>query len=148
MKKIFTLISLFVLALGVQAQTLINYPTSQTGVAVSGTTSFSTVKIHTNKDNVNGVKLANGYTTDNVLNTNYATISVEGGFKAGDVITIAGAFNNADNTKKAAVDIFTVGEENAITVLFTTKQLVNGRLVNDEPAEETFTLTDDYTVLY
>jgi hypothetical protein len=92
--------------------------------------------------------LANGYTTDNVLNTNYATISVEGGFKAGDVITIAGAFNNADNTKKAAVDIFTVGEENAITVLFTTKQLVNGRLVNDEPAEETFTLTDDYTVLY
>ena len=34
MKKIFTLISLFVLALGVQAQTLINYPTSQTGVAV------------------------------------------------------------------------------------------------------------------
>ena len=148
MKKIFTLISLFVLALSVQAQTLINYPTSQTGVAVSGTTSFSTVKIHTNKDNVNGVKLANGYTTDNVLNTNYATISVEGGFKAGDVITIAGAFNNADNTKKAAVDIFTVGEENAITVLFTTKQLVNGRLVNDEPAEETFTLTDDYTVLY
>lgn len=148
MKKIFTLISLFVLALGVQAQTLINYPTSQTGVAVSGTTSFSTVKIHTNKDNVNGVKLANGYTTDNVLNTNYATISVEGGFKAGDVITIAGAFNNADETKKAAVDIFTVGEENAITVLFTTKQFVNGRLVNDEPAEETFTLTDDYTVLY
>ena len=148
MKKIFTLISLLVLALTVQAQTLIDYPKSQDGITKSGTTDFSTVKIYTNKTSVNGVKFANGYTTSDALNSNYATISVEGGFKAGDVITIAGAFNNSDDTKKAAIDIFTVGEENAITVLFTTKQFVNGRLSNDEPVEETYTLTEDYDILY
>lgn len=148
MKKLFTLISLFVLALSAQAQTLINYPNSQTGITVSGTTTFDAVKIYTNKTSVNGVKFANGYTTSDALNSNYATISVEGGFKAGDVITIAGAFNNSDDTKKAAIDIFTVGEANAITVLFTTKQFVNGRLSNDEPVEETYTLTEDYDILY
>ena len=148
MKKIFTLISLFVLALSAQAQTLINYPKSQDGITKSGTTDFSTVKIYTNTTTVNGVKFANGYTTSDALNSNYATISVEGGFKAGDVITIAGAFNNADDTKKAAVDIFTVGDENAITVLYTTAQFVNGRLSNDEPVEETYTLTEDYDILY
>ena len=148
MKKIFTLISLFVLALSAQAQTLINYPNSQTGITVSGTTTFDAVKIYTNKTSVNGVKFANGYTTSDALNLNYATISVEGGFKAGDVITIAGAFNNSDETKKAAVDIFTVGDESAITVLYTTQQFVNGRTSADDPAEETYTLTEDYDILY
>jgi hypothetical protein len=148
MKKIFTLISLFVLALGVQAQTLINYPTSQTGVAVSGTTTFDAVKIHTNTTSVSGVKFANSYNSQEALTANYATISVEGGFKAGDVITIAGAFNNSDDTKKAAIDIFTVGDENAITVLYTTAQFVNGRTSAADPAEETYTLTEDYDILY
>ena len=148
MKKIFTLISLFALALGVQAQTLINYPNSQDGITKSGTTDFSTVKIYTNTTTVNGVKFANGYTTSDALNSNYATISVEGGFKAGDVITIAGAFNNSDETKKAAIDIFTVGDENAITVLYTTAQFVNGRTSANDPVEETYTLTEDYDILY
>ena len=148
MKKIFTLISLFVLALSAQAQTLINYPNSQDGITKSGTTDFSTVKIYTNTTTVNGVKFANGYTTSDALNSNYATISVEGGFKAGDVITIAGAFNNTDDTKKAAVDIFTVGDENAITVLYTTAQFVNGRTSANDPVEETYTLTEDYDILY
>lgn len=148
MKKIFTLISLFVLALSAQADALINYPSSQAGITVSGTTTFDAVKIYTNKTSVNGVKFANGYTSSDALNSNYATISVEGGFKAGDVITIAGAFNNSDETKKAAVDIFTVGEANAITVLFTTQQFVNGRTSADDPAEETYTLTEDYDILY
>ena len=147
MKKIFTLISLFALALGVQAQTLINYPKSQTGVTIEGTTTFDAVKIYTNTTSTPCIKLANGYSSDGNLTGNDAMISVEGGFKAGDVITIAGAFNNADNAKKAAVDIFAVSETTA-TVLFTTQQFVNGRLSNDEPVEETYTLTEDYDVLY
>ena len=147
MKKIFTLISLFTLALGVQAQTLINYPSSQNGVSVSGTTTFDAVKIKSNSQSISGVKFANGYTSSGELTSNYATVGVEGGFKAGDVITIAGAFNNSDNTKKAAVDIFTVSE-GTITVLFTTQQFINGRTTDDDPVEETFTLTEDYGVLY
>lgn len=149
MKKIFTLIAVAFATVAVSAQSLIDYPKSQQGITVSGTTTFDAVKIHKNSNPaISGVKFSNSYKSEEVLNANYATISVDGGFKAGDVITIAGAFNNSDDTKKAAVDIFTVGEANAITVLFTTKQFVNGRLSDNDPEEETFTLTADYDVLY
>ena len=150
MKKIFTLIAAAFLAVSANAQTLINYPKAQTGITISGTTTFDAVKINNNTTSISGIKFANSYTTSEKLNTNYATISVEGGFKAGDVITIAGAFNNSDNTKKAAADIFTVSgeEEKTITVLFTTQQFVNGRTTADEPVEQTYTLTADYDILY
>ena len=148
MKKFFTLIAMAVMALGVNAETLIGFPTAQTGIAVSGTTEFNTVKIKTNTTSISGIKFANSYTTENVLNDNYAKLEVEGGFKAGDVVTIAGAFNNADDTKKSAVDLFTVGAENAITVLFTTQQFINGRTVDTDPVEETYTLTADADALY
>jgi len=148
MKKIFTLIAMAVMALGAQAETLINYPTAQTGIAVNGTTTFDAVKIKTNTTSVSGIKFANSYTSDNALNDNYAKLEVEGGFKAGDVVTIAGAYNNSDDSKKSAIDLFTVGEENAITVLFTTQQFINGRLVDDDPVAETFTLEADVDALY
>ena len=147
MKKIFTLISLFVLALSAQAQTLINYPNSQTGITVSGTTTFDAVKIHKNSNpSISGVKFANSYSSEGVVNANYAKVTVDGGFKAGDVITIAGAYNNSAE-KASAVDIFTLDGTTA-TVLFTTQQFINGRLVDDEPVEETYTLTEDASELY
>lgn len=147
MKKLFTLIAAALMAVGVQAQTLIDFVKSMDGITLSGNATTATVKIHTNKDAVNGIKFANSYASENVSNGNHAVLSVEGGFKAGDVITIAGAFNNADDTKKAAVDLFTL-EGTTPTVLFTTQQFVNGRLVNDEPVEETYTLTADVDKLY
>jgi hypothetical protein len=125
----------------------IDYPTSQDGITVSGTTEFSTVKIKTNTTSVPGIKFANSYTKDGALNDNYALLSVDGGFKTGDVITIAGAFNNADETKTSAIDIFTV-DGTTPNVLFTTQQFINGRLVNDDPVAETFTLEADAEKLY
>ena len=148
MKKIFTLIAMAAMAIGVNAETLIDFAQSQTiGIAVNGTTEISTVKIHENKDAVACIKFANSYTTEGAINDNYVTLTAEGGFKAGDVITIAGAFNNADDTKKSAVDIFTA-EGTTPTVLFTTQQFINGRTVADEPVVETFTLTADAEKLY
>ena len=148
MKKIFTLIAMAVMALGVNAETLIDFAQSKTiGIAVSGSTEVTTVKIHINKDAIDCIKFANSYTTENALNDNYAKLEIEGGFKAGDVITIAGAFNNADETKKAAIDIFTV-EGTTPTVLFTTQQFINGRTAEGEPVAETFTLAADADLLY
>ena len=148
MKKIFTLIVMAVMALGANAETLINYPTAQDGITASGSTTFDAVKIKTNTTSVPGIKFSNSYTTDNALNDNYAKLEVEGGFKAGDVVTIAGAFNNSDGTKKSAVDLFVVGAEKAITVLFTTQQFVNGKLTDDDPVVETYTLEADAEALY
>ena len=51
-------------------------------------------------------------------------------------------------TKKSAVDLFVVGAEKAITVLFTTQQFVNGKLTDDDPVVETYTLEADADALY
>ena len=148
MKKIFTLISMALMVLGLNAETLIDFSLDQSkGITVGGTTTIATVKIHTNSLSVSGIKLANGYSNDDGLTGNNAKLTVDGGFKAGDVITIAGAFNNADDTKNSAVDIFTVAD-GAANVLFTTKKFVNGRLVDDDPVEETYTLEADADEIY
>lgn len=148
MKKIFTLISMALMAFGLNAETLIDFSLDQSkGITVGGTTTIATVKIHTNTLSVSGIKLANGYSNDDGLTENNAKLTVEGGFKAGDVITIAGAFNNTDDTKMSAVDIFTV-TDGAATVLFTTQKFINGRLVDDDPVEETYTLEADADEIY
>ena len=148
MKKIFTLLAVAFMALGAQAQTLIDFKQSQEiGIAVSGTTTIDAVKIKTNTTSIPGIKFANSYSTEGASNGNHAELTVEGGFKAGDVVTIAGAFNNSDDTKISKVDIFTL-DGTTPTVLFTTQQFINGRLVDDDPVEETYTLTADVEKLY
>jgi hypothetical protein len=148
MKKIFTLLAVAFMALGAQAQTLIDFKQSQEiGIAVSGTTTIDAVKIKTNTTSIPGIKFANSYSTEGASNGNHAELTVEGGFKAGDVITIAGAFNNSDDTKISKVDIFTL-DGTTPTVLFTTQQFINGRLVDDDPVEETYTLEADAEKLY
>lgn len=147
MKKFFTLIAAVALAASVNAQTtLIDYPTSQSGITlhnVDGKISFATVKIHTNKDAVSCINIGKSFSTEDLVVDNFVELTTEGGFKKGDVITIAGVFNNSDNTKKAAVAFFTgeVGEKGK--TYFTTKQFINSRNTADDPAEEQITLSED-----
>ncbi len=148
MKKIFTLIAMAIMAMNVNAETLIDFKQSQTqGIIVQGTTTIDAVKINTNTTSIPGIKFANSYTTEGASNGNNVKLFVEGGFKAGDILTIAGAYNNADTTKISAVDVFTL-DGTTPTVLFTTQQFVNGRLVDDDPVEESYTLTVDADILY
>lgn len=147
MKKFFTLIAAVALAASVNAQTtLINYPTSQSGITlhnVAEQISFATVKIHTNTDAVSCIKIGKSFSTNGLVVDNFVELTTEGGFKKGDVITIAGVFNNSDNTKKAAVAFFSgeVGEK--AKTYHTTEQFINSKLVADDPAEEQITLTED-----
>jgi hypothetical protein len=148
MKKIFTLIAAVIAAVSVNAETLIDFSVSQTnGIKVNGTTTIDAVKINTNTTSLPGIKFANSYVKEGASNGNNAELTVEGGFKTGDKVVIAGAFNNDDNTKTAAIDIFTL-DGTTPTVLFTTKQFINGRLVDGNPEEETFVLTADAEKLY
>ena len=148
MKKLFTLVLFAMAAFAVQAETVADYVRNIGTFTAGGTCNLSgSVKIHVNKDAVSGIQFANGYTTDGVLNDNYVTVTCEGGFKAGDVITIAGAFNNDDDTKLTAIDIFTANEDKTYNVLFTTQQFINGKHAEGDPVEETFTLEEDVDVL-
>ena len=136
------------LAIGAGAQTLIDYPTSKAGITISGTTVEGTVKIHTNKDAVSCITLKNGYTTEAVMNGNHIVLETEGGFKAGDVVTIAGAINNSDAAKRATAVLFCTEDEQAATTIFKFDDFINSRLVNDEPVKQSYTLEADYAKLY
>ena len=147
MKKFFTLIAAVALAASVNAQTtLINYPTSQSGITlhnVGGQISFATVKIHNNKDAVSCIKIGKSFSANNLVVDNFVELTTEGGFKKGDVITVSGVFNNSDNTKKAAVAFFT-GEVGAKAKAYhTTEQFINSKLAADDPTEEQITLAED-----
>lgn len=150
MKKILSLLALTMLCIvGAKAQTtLIDYPTSKDGITISGTTAWdNSQKYHANADAVSNISFANGYTTNGVINDNYAELSVEGGFKAGDVITVAGYFNNNDETKQAGVQLFVGDKDEAATVLWTSELFINGRTVADDPTAQSYTLEADYTTL-
>jgi len=128
---------------------LIDYPTDKTGATIEGTTAETNVKIHENKDEVPCLQLKNGYTTsDGIMNGNDIKLAVDGGFKKGDVVTIAGAINNSDATKRATAVLFSADSDKKPTVLKTFSDFINGRLVKDDPKEESFTLEEDYDVLY
>ena len=150
MKKFFTLIAAVAMAASVNAQTtLVDYPTSQAGIILhnaAGNITYATVKIHTNTQSVNCIKVAKSFSTDKKVTDDYVELTAEGGFKAGDVVSITGVYNNASE-KNAAIAIFSgkVGEE--ASILFKTDNFINARLVNDDPTAQTYTLTQDAATL-
>ena len=144
--------------LGVQAenQTLVDYPSSMEGITISGTTASGTVKIHNNTDETACLSLKNGYTSDGAYNNNSINLAIEGGFKKGDVITLAGATNvkqtdvdaDTEGKKRAAAVIFTMDETGKITKLHQTPDFINGNITNLEPVEDSYTLEVDAEKLY
>lgn len=150
MKKFFTLIAAVAMAASVNAQTtLVDYPTSQAGITLhnaAGNITYATVKIHTNTQSINCIKVAKSFSTDKKVTDDYVELTAEGGFKAGDVVSITGVYNNASE-KNAAIAIFSgkVGEE--ASILFKTDNFINARLVNDDPTAQTYTLTQDAATL-
>lgn len=150
MKKIFTLIAFALSAIVANADDIIRYEAAAelpAGVTVTGNTEIKKVKIHSNKDEVNCIQFSSGYTTDGAFNSNAIVLAPAGGLKTGDVIKFAGFFNNSDDTKKSAIDIFTL-DGTKPTVLFTSAQFINGRTSADDPVVETYTLTADVATLY
>lgn len=80
-------------------------------------------------------------TTTHETTYNYVLITpVSGGFKAGDVVSIAGYYNNSAE-KQSAVGIYLNKEDEA--PLWQTADFINGRLVAGEPEVQTYTLTQD-----
>ena len=154
MKKIFTLIAMAVMAVSVNAQKiLVSFPTEGDvkGWTISGSTTESTVKIHQNSDAVDCLKLANGYTSDGVSNGNHIELTCEGGFKKGDVVTIAGAVSIKEtdvDIKRGTAVIFVKDADGKCTALNTFTDFINGRLSSDEPVEEKYTFEEDNEKIY
>ena len=119
--------------------------TATTGTLTLGTSSVeaSTVKIHENTDGIAGIKMSSSYS---LADGKYFTIKpATGSFKAGDKLSIAVCFNNADDTKNAKAAIYAA---NGTTLLYTTANGINGRNSADDPAVEEYVLTQDADLLY
>ena len=148
MKKIFTLIGVALMAISSNAQTLINYPTSKDGITLKTTDTdqicYGTTKINTNTNTVDGIKFGKTFKYAEAEEYYYATLSTEGGFKAGDVITITGVYNNAEE-KNSAIKFYS---DPAGEPIWTTGNFINGRTAEEDPVAQTFTLTADAATLY
>lgn len=107
----------------------------------------TTVKIHENKDAVNCISLGKSYSNSGTWSGNAIKLTCEGGFKSGDVVSITGVYNNA-NEKNAAVVVLTLVGDTAITVVGTTENFINARIVADDPVAQTITLTDAAEAIY
>lgn len=152
MRKFYFLIAMFALAIVANAQVLINYehaaaPTD--GITLGGTTVMKSVKIHANADAVDCIQLANSYVSSGALTGNDIKLSVEGGLKAGDVISFAGFINNKDEAKYASTVIYVKDDTEAgYTKLWESEQFPNAYFVADEPTVQSYTLEADYEAVY
>ena len=98
------------------------------------------VKIHTNTDNVPAIKFASSYV---YADGKYIAIKpANGGFKAGDVLSVAAVFSNSSDAKYAQVDVYAA---DAATRLFRSDSAstINGRTKADDPIVQTYTLASD-----
>ncbi len=105
----------------------------------------STVKIHTNSVTVNGIKVGSSYV---YADGKWVAIKpAEGGFKAGDVLSVAAVFNNSDDTKYAQVDVYAA---DGATRLFRSDSAstINGRTKAGDPIVQTYTLASNQDSLF
>lgn len=115
--------------------------------ADAGQIATSTVKIHVNEDAFNCISLGKSYSNKDAFSGNAVKLTTEGGFKAGDVVSITGVYNNSAE-KQAAVAVFTLDEESKVGLVGTTSDFINARLDADDPVAETITLNTDADVIY
>ncbi len=129
----------------VENMAMINYPSSESGITSGTSCSFTTVKINTNTNSVNAMKMESSYSE---AENKRFTLSLSGGFKTGDIIKYAGVYSNSDNTKNAAIDIYGQNEGEEAVKLTTSDNFINGRTDAANPVDQTYTLLADYDNLY
>ena len=127
----------------------IDYPTSKNGITLMTTdetqVSYSTVKIHKDADVVNCIKFGKSYIYAESDEYYYALLEIDGGFKSGDVITIAGVYNNKDE-KNAAIAFRS--DPASTEPLWVTDNFINGKNNENDPVAQTYTLAADAAKLY
>lgn len=114
-------------------------------------TIIAEVKYKTNSTALKVIQLSKSYSTGKVDGQYSVKLTCTGGFKKGDVITVAGYINSGDAAKYGAIDIFTLDGSNQYVggkYLYRTENFIDGKIVDDDPVDYTYTLTEDANVVY
>ena len=107
--------------------------------------SISTVKIHTNTDDVNCLKFGSSFV---YADGKWVAIKpAEGAFKAGDTLKVAAVFNNSDDTKYAQVDLRAADGDTRIW-LSDSASTINSRTSADDPIVQNYVLEADADSLF
>lgn len=119
----------------------------EVGTTILGASSVevSTVKIHKNTDEFPAIKFGSSYV---YADGKWLAIKpAKGGFKAGDILSVAAVFNNNDDTKYAQVDVYAA---DGATRLFRSEadKTINGRTSASDPIVQTYTLASDQDSLF
>ena len=119
--------------------------TASVGTLELGTNvSASQVKIHSDQDNINCIKLGGTYS---YANGKYFTIApASGSFKKGDKVSIAVCCNHDYTSETVAKAVIYAADGS--TLLYTTSQGINGNNSAGDPVVEEFELTQDAEKLY
>lgn len=128
---------------------LIDFPTSLSGITAKGTTATSS----------SALSIKNGYVGGSGSSKavgNGILLKVEGGFKKGDIVTVAGNISVKTTNSKYDSKILTTAK--LVTIDSENEEKTNevhkyGKMVNtkessETPADQTFTLGEDYAELW
>ena len=150
MKKIFLFAAAMLAALSINAETIYLWDTmgqtNYVSTATAGSVAKSTVKIGTNSNTVDAIAIGKTFVphTASAPADFYVDIQpASGSFLEGDIVKVSVCYNNSNQTKKAVVAIFRASDD---SLLFTSGEGTNTRFV-DDPAEFTYTLTEDMPAL-
>ncbi|MCM1078460.1 MAG: hypothetical protein NC344_00275 [Bacteroidales bacterium] len=113
----------------------INFPTSTDGITVSGTTTM----------NSGSISLKNGFYSSSAGADNGVILKIAGGFKAGDIVTIAGTIKVADGKRATAVLAKATAGQQATAV---DEEIHKFEDFTATAADQTYTLTKDYDELW
>ncbi|MCM1078459.1 MAG: pectate lyase [Bacteroidales bacterium] len=113
----------------------INFPTSTDGITASGTTTMSG----------GSIVLKNGFYSSSAGADNGVILKIAGGFKAGDVVTIAGTIKVADGKRATAVLAKATAGQQAQAV---DEEIHKFEDFTATAADQTYTLTADYDELW
>lgn len=128
---------------------LIDFPTSMNGITAKGTTEGSS----------SSLSIKNGYVSSNGESKkvgNGILLSVEGGFKKGDIVTVVGTISvktsdsKYDSKISTTAKLVTIDSENEEKTNEVHKygKMVNTKESSETPEDQTFTLEQDYPELW
>ena len=126
MKKIFFFAAAMVAAVSMNAENVFDWTSHVGSMSLVGNVSETTIKTQKNTTDTPCISFANGYTVpEGGTATNFAELSIEGGFQAGDVVVIDYCYNNTQE-KVATVAVYNTSDEQLVE----SANGVNGRLVD------------------
>jgi len=126
MKKIFFFAATMLAAVSMNAENVFDWTQKVGSVSLVGNVTETTIKTQKNTTDTPCLSFANGYTVpEGGTATNYAELSIDGGFKAGDVVVIDYCYNNTQE-KVATVAVYNTSDEQLVE----SSNGVNARLVD------------------